>query len=525
MSPQSIEQGAPARIDSGIEKPLPQQSAWRRICGRHLMDMALLVLIIVAFSGLRQPEHLLADPDLWWHLADARIVMTTHHFIHVEPYSFTVAGARWVNPEWLSEMPYWFGYRSLGLVGIYLVTLIALAGNVFFLYWRSRFKSGNAGVALWMAALGFVLMWVNASARTILIAYLALSAEMAILEAVQRGRARLLWLLPPLFCVWINLHGSWLIGIAVLVMYLVCGLFRLNAGVFQQQPFSAGERNRLLAVLGASLVALLINPYGWRLVWNPFDMALNQKLNIASVSEWQPLNLSWVVGKVALVVIVLMVVTNAVRSRKWTISDLVLILFAWYAAFNHARFTFLAAVLMIPVLGADLTRCFFPPSEQKTIPVMNAAVALMALAVVAWYFPTNEQMQKGLEAEFPLETIHSVQPGWRILNEEHLGGMMDFTGKPTFVDTRWDTFEHHGIMKDFIDVLHSRDSLSVLEKYHIDHVLLRQEEPFVYLLERTPGWKIVRKEGSGHDQYELLSREPAAEPGSANCSGTAEPHL
>ncbi len=83
---------------------------------------------------------------------------------------------------------------------------------------------------------------------------------------------------------------------------------------------------------------------------------------------------------------------------------------------------------------------------------------------------------------------------------------MDFEGKPTFIDTRWDTFEHHGVMKDFIDILHSQNSLALLDKYRIDHVLLRKSEPLSYLLERIPGWKVVRSEGAGDNQYELFVR-------------------
>ena len=42
-----------------------------------------------------------------------------------------------------------------------------------------------------------VLMTVNAGPRMIEFAYLAMSAELAILEAVDRGHTRMLWLLPP----------------------------------------------------------------------------------------------------------------------------------------------------------------------------------------------------------------------------------------------------------------------------------------------------------------------------------------
>jgi hypothetical protein len=414
------------------------------------------------------------------------------------------------------------------LPGIYLTTLLVLGGNVIFLYWRSRFKAQNTGIALWMAAFGFVFMSVNASARTIQFAYLALSAEMAILERIERGRTRLIWLLPLLFCVWINLHGSWIIGLALLILYIACGLVRVNRGALQQEPLSSSDRKQLIAVLAASVVLLFVNPYGWRLLWNPFDMIVNQKLNIANVQEWQPLNLSWPVGKAAVVAIGLMVITNALRSRKWKIFEFALVFFAWYAAFNHARFTYLAAILTIPMLGADITRCFLSKDatrEQKTIPVMNALVAALAIGVVVvCYFPTKDQMQKGLADNFPLQTIASIQPSWRLLNADGLGGIIDFNGKPTFVDTRWDIFEHQGIMKDFIDIVRLQNSLSLLDKYRIDHVLLRQEDPLAYLLERTPAWKVVRKEGNERNQYELFARMPSSQTGSAACLPTAQQH-
>jgi hypothetical protein len=302
----------------------------------------------------------LGDPDIWWHLANARTLYESHHFIHIEPYSYTVAAQRWVDPEWLSEFAFWLGYRIFGLVGVYLITWLVLSANLHFVYWRGYLRSRNAGVALWMAALGFILMWVNANARTILFGYLALSAELGILEAVERNRTRILWLLPPVFCVWINLHGSWIIGLALLVLYILCGLFRVSAGIFEQKPFLRERRNRLLAVLGASLAALMVNPYGWRLIWNPFDMALNQALNIGNVQEWQPLNLGWFVGKAAVAFIGLIVITNVLHARKWKIYEFAFVFFAWYAAFDHARFTFLAAVLIVPMVAADLTRSFFP---------------------------------------------------------------------------------------------------------------------------------------------------------------------
>ncbi|HTB97232.1 MAG TPA: hypothetical protein VK716_09510 [Terracidiphilus sp.] len=470
------------------------------------MDMAVLLLIAVVFSGLHQPGHVLGDTDIWWHIADARQVTETHHFIHTDPYSFTLKGQPWVNPEWLSEMPFWLGYKAFGLIGISYATFLGIAANVLFLYWRNYLKAGNPGVALWTAALGFFLMSVNTNARTILFAYVALTAELAILEATERGNKRLLWLLPPIFSVWINLHGSWIIGMFLLCVYILCGWFRVELGLLEQPAFSREDRNRLLFVTALSLLMLLLNPYGWRLIWNPFDMALNQNLNIANVQEWQPLNLAWLGGKAALLAIALMVIANAMRTRKWQVYELAFVFFAWYAAFDHARFTFLAAVLTTPLLAKDLTRSFFPDFTEKTIPALNLVIAVGCLFVVAWFFRPSTKLEQRMAADWPLQTIASIQSNWRTLNQEHLGGLMDFERKPSFIDTRWDIFEHHGEMKDFINILRLQDSLNLLDKYQIDHVLVRQDESLAYLLEHSPGWVVTRQEGEGHDQYTLFAR-------------------
>jgi hypothetical protein len=470
------------------------------------MDMAILLLLPLVLSGLRNKEQVFGDPDIWWHLANARVLCESHHFIHIEPYSFTVAGQRWVDPEWLSELPFWLAFKARGLVGIYLVAWLGVALNVLSVYWRSCWSARNASTALWMSVLGFVLMWVNANARTILFGYLAMSAVLAILEALERGHRQFLWLLPPLFCIWINLHGSWIIGMALLVLYIACGMFPVDAGIFQQERFSTERRNRLLLVLTACLASLFVNPYGWRLVWNPLDMVFNQSVNIANVIEWQPLNLEWPVGKAALVAIGLTIFANAMHGRKWKLFEIAFIFFAWYAAFDHARFTFLAAVVTIPMLTADMTRSFFPVSSEKTIPLMNGLVAAGILGVILWCLPTEPMLEEGLTRQFPLQSIALVQPSWRTLNEEHIGGMMDFQSKPTFIDTRWDTFEHHGVMNDYLDIFRTQDPLRVLDRYRIDHALIRKEAPLAYVLERTAGWSVLRMEGSGGDRYELFVR-------------------
>ena len=498
------------RAGTPAEKPSAVNAPWVRIYSRHLMNIAILMMLpLVLADTLDRGRTLFVDPDIWWHLANARILWTAHHFIWTDPYSFTVVGQRWIDWEWLAEIPFWVSYKALGLRGIYLITWLLLGANILFVYWRGYWLCRRADAALWTSAIAFFLMTVNSGPRTIEFAYLAMSAELAILEAADRGHKRLLWLLPPLFCLWINLHGMWFAGIVLLGLYIACGLFSVNLGVFEQQALSRPDRIRLLAVLAASVVMLFINPYGWHLMWQPVDMMLFQKISVATIAEWQPLNLSSTEGRFVVVAIALMVIANCIRGRKWRLYELAFVFLAWYAAVSHLRFTYFAAVLTTPMLARDLARSFNMEEDTKTIPAANVGMAVGALVVILFMFPSEASLKKMVGLMFPMQTISNIEPSWRTLDWDYVGGMMDFQSKPSFIDSRFDSFEHLGVMQDYRSIVATNDAFELMNKYRVDHALLKDDLPITYLLEHTPGWRVVSREKAWQGEYLLFAKDPS----------------
>lgn len=483
------------------------RAVFDRVFGRHFLNAALLAFVAVAYMGLvAHPTELIQDPDIWWHLANARSLFATHNFLRVDPYSFTLHGQSWVNPEWLAEVPYWLAYRWQRMAGVHLAALAVLLANLFFIYFRNYRRSRHISAAFWMAVLAFFLVAINAGARTIGIAYLALSLEMLILDATAEGCERWLWLLPPLFCTWINLHGSWIIGLCFLALYIICGLFPLHIGIFDQQALSPRSRNRMFLLFAACTAALFVNPYGWRLVWNPFDMLLNQHLMLAMTEEWQPLSLATATGKAAAAAIGLTIAANCVNSRRWKLYELVFIFFSWYLAFAHQRFAFLACVVTMPWLTADVARSFFGRSNHKTIPAFNILIAVSLVAGLAHLSPTETMLEHDLAVARPLQTIAAIQPTWRTLNDYALGGIMDFDSRPVFLDSRNDLFEHHGIYADYLAIQNLQQPQALLDKYSIDHALTPSGSALAYVLTRDPEWQVTMREGSGANSFELFSR-------------------
>lgn len=475
----------------------------------------LLALPMLIAATLNRARTLLVDPDIWWHMANARIFAATHHAIWTDPYSFTVAGHYWIDWEWLSEQVFWGAYQLLHLQGIYLVSWLLLAANVLFVYFRGYRLSRSADAALWTSAIGLILMTINSGPRTIEFAYLAMSTEMLILEEFDRGNKKLIWCLPPLFALWINLHGFWFAGIVLLAMYIGFGLFTVDHGAFEQKGLSPSDRNRLLIALGLSIVVLPLTPYGWHLMWNPVDMMLNQKSSVATIAEWLPIDMGMLAGKFVVIAIVLMVFANLVRGRKWRLYELAFVCLAWYAAVAHRRFSYFAAVLTVPLLARDLARAFKLDPDADTIPGMNVLMAGIAAVVIAVQFPSEAVLQDRLNQMFPMKTIASMDPNWRTFNWDYVGGMMAFQGKPSFIDSRFDSFDQAGIMDEYGRIMAGDNAIELMKKYRVDHALTMTNHPITYLLERSPGWKVIAREKAWDGDYVLFAKTadlPSAAP-------------
>src|SRR5881275_3327740 len=90
--------------------------------------LVLRWLLFVAIFSLAAVPPL--DPDLWWHLANGRLMVATASIPHLDVYSFSAAGQAWVMHEWLADLAM-FGLHQFGglplLVGVFAAIVMAAA--------------------------------------------------------------------------------------------------------------------------------------------------------------------------------------------------------------------------------------------------------------------------------------------------------------------------------------------------------------------------------------------------------------
>ncbi len=438
----------------------------------------------------------IVDPDIGWHLRNAALLVQTHHFLHRDVYSFTVAGKPWIDPEWLSELLFYAGWRAWGEQGVFLVEWLTLTGVMLGILGLSWQRSRDLRAAFAVTYAGLFLSSVSFGPRTLLFGWLCLVGELAILEDFRTHPActpRSVWLLPPLFAVWINLHGSWMIGLVLFAAYGAAGLAGGRWGSVDALPWRPEQRRVLASAFALSVGALFANPYGWRLVVYPFDMAFRQKLNIASVQEWQSLDFHSPRGKIVFLLLALGVVNQLIRSRRWALYEVLWLLIGLYAGLTYSRFLFLAAILVLPMLAAEFPR----PADgwQRNRPWLNGALVLAMLVAVVLAYPSRARLQAAWQQQYPVAAtayLRQHPPAGHVFIAYEWGGylILHDAALPVFIDSRVDIYEHHGVLRDYLDAVHLRNPLQIFRKYGVTAVLFPAHAPLAYLLRHIPGWRV-----------------------------------
>ena len=60
--------------------------------------------------------------DYWWHLRTGQLIAETGAVPRVDPYTFTVPGARWIDIHWLHQLGLWGLYQAGGHAAVVLAS-------------------------------------------------------------------------------------------------------------------------------------------------------------------------------------------------------------------------------------------------------------------------------------------------------------------------------------------------------------------------------------------------------------------
>jgi hypothetical protein len=211
-----------------------------------------------------------ADPDLWGHLRFGLDLLRDRRISTTDPYSFT-QDMPWINHEWLSELLFAIAYRVGGIAGL-IVLKTAVIAMVLTLAWATLRPISRASWRWWLLAV--VPFALTPAASTFRPQLWTLLAVMLLVRTMSTGRGW--WLVVPLFGLWANLHGGWIVGFGLMAAWLAGKLL---------DDARPRDLVRSVTTLVLGLCATLMNPYGTRL-WGFLAGTVRMTREI---TEWRPL--------------------------------------------------------------------------------------------------------------------------------------------------------------------------------------------------------------------------------------------
>jgi len=325
--------------------------------------------------------------------------------------------------------------------------------------------------------------------------------------------------LVPLTAVWVNLHGGFLSGFALIGLYFLGNAVRMMTDGASARVTLRRKMITLGALGVACALATLLNPNGWKLdeyllsfLRTPTQAHFTSEWNSANFHfggmrgfEWQLL----VLGFLLIVV-----------RRPLAATDLLLIAFWLWSALYAMRNVPIFALIATPIFAEHLSaacqrapdtvwgRWFWRMSKNAQAMNLTAGgrglvVALVIAMVAVLAKPRFAGGPPLLETRissnrFPSATVsylrvHPQAVHGEMFNEDGWGGyfLLDWPERKVFIDGR-DDFYSAAFLHEFTDVSHVQPSWdSVLTKYHVGWTILPAQHPLNRILELSPQWTLV----------------------------------
>ena len=201
---------------------------------------ALLVAAVFLNLSLRlqQAESLPAghwhatfvEGDTYWHIAAGQRILDTHHWPTTNYYSFTTPNSEWLAYEWLGEVLLAVTSSAGGARALMALLFVLVSIIVILVYAAANLASGNPKTAFAATALVLPLLGSCFSVRPQLLGYIFLLITLICLERYRRGDLSSLWPLPLVFVLWVNTHGTFVLGLAAIAIYLLGGVTSFRLG-------------------------------------------------------------------------------------------------------------------------------------------------------------------------------------------------------------------------------------------------------------------------------------------------------
>jgi hypothetical protein len=342
--------------------------------GRILEENGLLVMVVAAFGlvmllALRNALTI----DGWMALASGREI-AQHGLPTHDSLTAWTHGRRWIDQQWLAQLLLYRLWQAGGIKLVLLVHALLTTGALAGAAVAARRLGASARMTTWVCLPVIAAYYPEAGVlRPQTFAYPLFVAVLALLALDARTPSRRVFLVLPVLVLWANLHGSVILGAA-----LVAAAAALRSARSVKARDRAGVV-RNVALAGGACLSVLASPYALHLPAYYDTILVGGNLG-HFVTEWAATTLSPSTAPVYLLILAGVWLIGRTGDRT-TGFEKIAFLGASLLAFDAVRNTAwlgLTALVVLPVLVDGLRR---PIEEPRRLNRLLATVVVSGVAV------------------------------------------------------------------------------------------------------------------------------------------------
>jgi hypothetical protein len=520
-------------------------SRWLQFLIPSVADL-LFVALLLGLSCGALGRLLLRDGGTGWHIRNGQLMLQTHSITRVDPFSATMSGQPWFAWEWLYDLLIAAIHHVLGLNGVVFYTAAIMAATFVLVFHLAMRRGGSLPITFLLLVLSLGASAIHFLARPHVLSWMLTVIWFELLDTAasaagreseawsepwsESNKDRRLFYLPVVMLLWVNLHGGFLLGFALLGVYI------LGGGI---QYFTCAERRdeirRWLKRLGLvsllSLLASFVNPYGYKLHLHIYRY-LSDRFLMNRITEFQSPDFHGVAQQCFAVILLVTIATLASARRRPRPAHLLVILLAaysgLYASRNLPASSMLLTLMIAPLLsetvakaceGADLApwlrallsrvHSFGIRMEKMETHFQGHLWLVLAFVLGLWACMHGGRLGSAQlfnayfdDKRFPVEAAELIaQRDIRepIFCPDQWGGYLIYRLYPqtkVLVDDRHDLYGDQ-FFKDYLKIIFVQpDWKKVLDERHVNWILVQKNSSLGTILEQTASWKLIHEDGT-----------------------------
>jgi hypothetical protein len=476
---------------------------------RFFLPRIEYILFMAIFWGIvaNGPRILNFDGDLPRHILTGNLILQTHRVSTTDIFSFRTTGYPSFPHEWLSQVIFATAYDWLGLDGIVLLTALVIMLTWGIVYHRAMRKSKSFFLALIFIALGVGASQIHVLPRPHIFTYILTAIWIALLESIEENKTRSWWLLPFVMLLWVNLHGMFVLGIAILGIYLV--------GDFLDHPsiswFRTNKAKSLVLAGGLSLMATFLSPSGPK-IWEAIASLGSNAYITSKIPEYQSPNFHLPETWPFIIILLLTIIGLARKTKRLSWAQIFLLSTFTGMALYTSRMIPIFAIVVTPIAAkavADWLRedysqsRFFRIEENiyRTNSTSNGlvwvfAIVLFAAVLLKSGITLDPQGQGNVfdKRFFPVEAVSWLEThpqNGHMFNEFDWGGYLLLNLWPNqqiFMDGHTHIYGEK-LTREYEQVItQGKGWEETLNKYDVKWIIIRANTSLSKALSSSAGW-------------------------------------